>query len=67
MTIDKRQIVLYSNDAHAPSDLAVGENIPVIRGDGPREGDTMGTATITQVEGGLQFKLDPPDESGGES
>jgi hypothetical protein len=38
-------------DVHEP--LAVGDVIQVFRGNGPREGDRMGTATVTAIEDGV--------------
>lgn len=34
-------------------DLVVGDIVEVIRGNGPREGDRMGTATITGFKDGI--------------
>jgi hypothetical protein len=39
----------------------VGDTFEVIRGNGPREGDHMGTATVTAIENGepaLEVQLD---------
>lgn len=30
--------------------LAVGDTVEVIRGNGPREGDRMGSATVTRID-----------------
>lgn len=49
-------------DLHAP--LAVGDTFDVVRGNGPREGDRMGTATVTSIEDGvpeLSVLLNDPD------
>lgn len=57
MAKGKRQIVIYSNDAEAPANVREGEVLPAVRGDGPREGDFMGWATVHLSDGGLDLKL----------
>jgi hypothetical protein len=50
-------LVLYNNEAHfmVPADhlLVVSDTFEMIRGNGPREGDVMGVATIIRFEDGL--------------
>ena len=46
--------------------LAVGDTLDVIRGNGPREGDRMGTATVTAFEDGepvLAVRFDAQDDA----
>jgi hypothetical protein len=61
-TGSERRIVLYSKGAEAPADARAGEVLPVIRGDGPREGDLMGLARITGTEDGLEFVIEPAEQ-----
>jgi len=61
--MSKRQIVIYSNDADAPADLQVGEVVPVVRGDGPREGDLMGMATVIRADDELKLELNPVEKA----
>jgi hypothetical protein len=58
----KRQIVMYRFDAECPEGLADGEVVPVVRGDGPRERDLMGMATITRTGDDLQIDVNPIEE-----
>ena len=58
------RIVMYRFDAEVPADLADGEVVPVVRGDGPREGDLMGMATITRTGDGLQINVNPIEGGG---
>ena len=48
------RLVAYDDEMHLQADrpLAVGDTFEVIRGNGPREGDRMGTATVTSFEDG---------------
>jgi hypothetical protein len=39
-------------DEYADAPLSVGDTVEVIRGNGPREGDHMGVATVTGFEDG---------------
>jgi hypothetical protein len=45
-------LLVYDDGTHleASRALAIGDTLRVIRGSGPREGDDMGTATITGFE-----------------
>jgi hypothetical protein len=52
-----RRIVMYKDETHAPVGLTVGERVIVVRGDGPREGDVMAHATITETNPGLTFEI----------
>lgn len=47
LTVYNREMHL---DVNAGRALAVGETIPVIRGNGPREGERIGSATIAGFE-----------------
>jgi hypothetical protein len=38
-------------DEYADAPLSIGDTVEVVRGNGPREGDRMGTATVTAFEG----------------
>lgn len=44
-------VIMHDRETHvvvgADTTLAVGDTLPVIRGNGPREGEQMGTATVT--------------------
>jgi hypothetical protein len=42
-----KRVILYMDVVDVPADLAAGERIAVIRGDGPREDDVMFHATYT--------------------
>ena len=42
-----RRIIIYNDITDVPADLVVGERVELIRGNGPREGASMGFATIT--------------------
>jgi len=50
------RLIVYDHESHleVPADdtLAVGDTFEVIRGNGPREGDRMGFAVITDFEHG---------------
>jgi hypothetical protein len=41
------------------ADLVVGDRVEVKRGDGPREGESMGYATVTAMDedGGVEIRL----------
>ena len=44
------RLILYDREAHLAPDadtLRVGDTLEVVRGNGPREGEHMGTATVT--------------------
>lgn len=45
------RLIVYSNESHLEGDpttaLAVGDKFDAIRGNGPREGRRMGSATVT--------------------
>jgi hypothetical protein len=49
------RVLIHDREIHVESDgpLAVGDTLDVIRGNGPREGDRMGVATVTAFENGL--------------
>ena len=49
LTIHDRETYLESYPGRT---LAIGATVDVIRGNGPREGDRMGTATITGYDDG---------------
>ena len=46
------QLIVHDREAHlvcyAP--LEIGDTIDVVRGNGPREGDRMGTATVIEFD-----------------
>ena len=48
------RLVIHDREMHLDvyEPLAVGDTLEVIRGNGPREGDHMGTATVTSFEYG---------------
>ncbi|HTP20861.1 MAG TPA: hypothetical protein VMJ65_14735 [Solirubrobacteraceae bacterium] len=50
----------YDLEADPAQTAAVGDTLPVFRGNGPGEGDVIGTATVTAIgeDGGLEFRLD---------
>jgi len=55
MTGHVGQLIVHDRELHLePYDdvLIVGDTVEVIRGNGPREGERMGTATITGFEAG---------------
>jgi hypothetical protein len=43
---------MYVHDriTDAPTDIEVGEHVEVVRGNGPREGESIGYATISSVD-----------------
>ena len=43
------RLIFHDRETHleAPAPLAVGDTVEVIRGNGSREGDRIGTATVT--------------------
>jgi hypothetical protein len=56
-----KKITLYKRDAEADAGLIVGERVDLIRGDGPREGESIGYAIITaNDETGLAFQTEGP-------
>jgi hypothetical protein len=48
------RLVVHDRETHLEpyTDLIVGDVLEVIRGNGPREGDRMGTATVSGFEDG---------------
>jgi hypothetical protein len=53
--------VIYKDEIHLDTDgeFAVGDRFEVFRGDGPREGDFMGYATVTRIDDeGPELKFD---------
>jgi hypothetical protein len=56
------RLVMYDRESHlvyeAERPLAVGDTFSVIRGNGPREGERMGTATVTALDEDGQPTLD---------
>ena len=49
------RLIVHDREMHldVPSrTLAVGDTVEVVRGNGPREGDRMGSATVTGFEDG---------------
>lgn len=63
---DEAFVLLYDRETqiHARVELAVGDTLEVVRGNGPREGMRAGTATITESEDGsrsLSVMLDGSD------
>lgn len=59
------RLLMFDREAHldAYRPLEVGDQVPVYRGNGPREGDWMGTATVTAVGPAgpeLDVQLGPP-------
>jgi hypothetical protein len=48
------RLIIHDHEMHLEHDgeLDVGDTVEVIRGNGPREGDRMGTATVTDFEHG---------------
>jgi len=54
MTVPATRLVVFNREMHLDTrvPLSVGDTVPVIRGNGPREGAHMGTATVTAVEDG---------------
>jgi hypothetical protein len=51
--MEESRIVIYDKEIHLDvyEAVEVGDTIPVFRGNGPREGERMGTATVTGFEG----------------
>jgi hypothetical protein len=57
------RLIVHDREIHLDVDAppAVGDSFEVIRGNGPREGDRMGTATVTAIENGepvLEVRFD---------
>jgi hypothetical protein len=54
MTYAAGRLIAYDREMHLEVDAtpAVGDTFEVIRGNGPREGERMGTATVTSFEDG---------------
>jgi hypothetical protein len=49
------RLIVHDREMHLEvfeETLAVGDTFEVVRGNGPREGDRMGTATVTGFEDG---------------
>jgi hypothetical protein len=46
-----KKIHVYNDVIDTPADLEDGERVEVIRGNGPREGESMGYATVTMPTG----------------
>jgi hypothetical protein len=49
------RLVVHDRECHLDifRPLAIGDTVEVIRGNGPREGDHMGIATVTAFEDGV--------------
>jgi hypothetical protein len=54
------RLIIYGSEAHLDTDgpLEVGDTFDVVRGAGPREGDWMGTATVTALDENGEPTLD---------
>jgi hypothetical protein len=55
MTTKRARLIVHDREMHLDVPygvLAVGDTVEVVRGNGPREGDRMGTATVTGFENG---------------
>lgn len=51
-----KRIIIYNDITDVPADLVVGERVELVRGNGPREGESMGYATVTaNDENGLEY------------
>lgn len=66
MTDHAGRLVAYDDEMHLQPHrpLAVGDTLEVVRGNGPREGDRMGTATVAAFEDGapvLDVRFEPDD------
>ena len=66
MTEFAGRLIAYDDELHLEvprrHTLAVGDRLEMIRGNGPREGEPMGTATVTAFEDGLPvFVVHPGD------
>ena len=49
------RLIVHDREAHLEADtdtVALGDTFEVIRGNGPREGEYMGTATVVGFESG---------------
>lgn len=60
------RLIAYDDELHLEphgDTLAVGDTLEMVRGNGPREGERMGTATITAFEDGAPVLLVKPDEA----
>ena len=60
MTRRAERLIVHDREIHLDvyDPLAVGDTLDVIRRNGPREGDHMGTATVTAFKDGVPvFKL----------
>lgn len=60
---EQARLVLYDREMHLDiyGPVVVGESFDVVRGNGIREGDRMGTATIVAIDDGcpiLDVRLD---------
>jgi hypothetical protein len=63
------RLIVHDREMHlAPytGTFAVGDAVEVIRGNGPREGDHMGTATVTGFENGSPVLSVTFDGAGGD-
>jgi hypothetical protein len=50
------RLVMYDRETHLvpfAELLLVGDTLEIVRGNGPREGDRMGTATVVRFEDGV--------------
>ena len=54
------RLIVHDHETHLESDgdLLLGDTLEVIRGNGPREGDHMGVATVTGFENNGSPELD---------
>lgn len=52
MTDNAARLIVHDREMHLDvyDPLAVGDTVEMIRGNGPREGDRIGTATVTGFE-----------------
>jgi hypothetical protein len=59
-----RRITMYSQEVHAPEDVRVGEVLPLVRGDGIREGELMGWVSVRAHDegGGVSIEIVAPPE-----
>ncbi len=57
------RIILYKDVVDVPATVSVGEEVLLVRGDGPREGEVMAHAIIEAIEPELRLRtLEEPSE-----
>jgi hypothetical protein len=65
------QLILYDREIHLDTEgeVAVGDTFEVVRGNGPREGDHIGSATVTGFDeiGAPTLSVRFAGENGGEN